>query len=242
MPTTRGLCDFWGGAVHKARIAENEVTEFEKRMTNDGALYLSTLIKNKLPYTSTMHIIGFSSENPDFDNFEKVQATLEEAMADWPSTCARTVITSWVDDLMEKAYFQATMYMNMVPFEGPCVDKIIFKDPATVPLKFEECFPTLFEWGSRSADKKRKFTTTASIGSPNYTNSSHTKASQPATFRKSMPPYRDTAVSSYDSPEPTRMSTKVPRGPVKHTHTIKKVARVLLWGEAGGVDGYGGGV
>ena len=135
----------------------------------------------------------------------------------------------------------------MIPFEGIPSGKI-FKDPATVPLTFERCFPMLFKW----AVTQKEFMGTSgsnpatgmnvdsysSYDSPTSTDTSDTP--HPLAPRKSMPPYESKS-ASFESPVPTKTSTKMPPAPGKRANR-HKTRRVLLWGTAGGVDGYGGGM
>jgi hypothetical protein len=253
MPITRGVYHLWVRELQKVRTGEEEVKKFENMMTEDGVGHLSMLLKNKLFYTSEMGIFGFTGENPRLDDMDYVETLIREAMVDTPMTSAQDSIKSWFEDMMEASYCKASIYMNVIPFEGPCQDNVMFKDPATVPLTFKECFPTIFEWTYAETDKTRKRlkyvaypsptadTSNYCYDSPNYINSPPTKGFHPATPRKAMPPYWDKA-SSYDSPSPTPVATKPPPVHVRTKHTTPKVARVLLWGDAGGNDGYGGGM
>jgi hypothetical protein len=253
MPITRGVYHLWVRELKKGRAGEDEVKKFENLMTEDGTGHLSMIGNNTLFYTSAMGIFGFSSEDPRLDDMDYVETLIKKAMADTPLTSAHDLIKSWIEDIMEASYCKASIYMNVVPFEGPCRDNIMFKDPAKVPLTFKENFPTLFEWADAGADKTRKRikyvassnpvadTSNYCYDSPNYINSLPTKLFQPAAPVKAMPPYWDEE-SSYDSPSPTLVATKAPAGPVRPKRTIPKVKRVLLWGDAGGLDGYGDGV
>lgn len=239
MTNTRGISDFWYTEINKARVAEKEVKDFENMITLKGRGDLMHLVENAWTYTSGMRIFGFSATNPLFDDFNNVHNFIKEAMEDSPKTSVRDLIASWTEDLMEQAYARAIIYMNVVPFEPPFSGVGPLTRNPIVPTNIHACFPTLCAWGAQPIDKKRKFNRTSS--SPTYKNSSLTKKSQPAAPRKSMPSYHN-ASTAYDSPLPNPAKTRAPTAPVKYKGTTKKVVRVLLWGDAGGVDGYGGGI
>jgi hypothetical protein len=252
MSNTRGLYVFWENELHKVRVGEADVKSFEKRLTVEGVNLLGSLIGENVVYTSVMGIFGGSSYNPHFDDFEYAQPLIKQAMSDYPKTSPRGLIKTWFEDRMERSYFHATMCMNLIPFQGPCLDKGIFKQPSTVPTTFEGCFPSINEWATTLPVKKRKSMSPVSYLSPSSfdcvspMNNDHNRrvieTGAPGAPKKWAPPYSNHE-SAYDSPHPSFFPQKPPRAPTKKKkNVIQKVSRVLLWGDAGGVDGYGGGL
>jgi hypothetical protein len=231
MTITRGVTEFWTSELHKVRAAEGEVRKFEDLMTTRGHNLLNNRVRNVLTYSSGMRIFGFSADSPILDDFSIVNTFITEALGQSETTTVRSVILSWVDDLMQQAYNKALACIDVVPFDGNCTENVNFLNLSTVPLTMTACFPILYEWGV-STNKKRKL-------EEEY--SSPVKTSCPSAPRKSLPPYQKTS-DNYVSPLPNSTKNKIPRAPKKSNVKPKKVVRVLLWGDDGGVDGYGGGI
>jgi hypothetical protein len=231
MTITRGITELWTSELQKVRAAEGEVRNFEDLLTMRGHNIFNNHVRNILTYTAGMQIFGFSADSPILDDISIVNTFIEEAIGRSGTTTARAVILSWVDDLMQQAYTKALACIYVVPFDGNRTENVNFLNISTVPLTMTACFPILYEWGV-STNKKRKL-------EEEYSSPANTSC--PSAPRKSMPPYQKTS-DNYVSPLPNSTFTKIPRAPKKSNIKTKKVVRVLLWGDDGGVDGYGGGI